>query len=784
MNETNSYVHVSMGPNHRIVISRDSNPLIVIHREDWLFQQVNRVGKRHFIAWDFFRDRGVERFRVADVVPMGDGKWALVDARSHPLGRLTIRQDAPDMITMILTASHANRVGFRWWASESEVLYGFGEYGNGPSRPPGRWTTWTEEGPVGLGPLSRWLRWTGRVPIPRGHHATYAPSPSWLSSSGYGAWVDEPERIDWSLRGARRSLRIWGSHITLHLVAGASLKQVIERRATELGTPPMPAPWQFGPWNDAVRGEQSVLALMRDLRENQVPSSAVWVEDWTGSWEDARRFWMRPLSHEVNRSLYPHIEELAHRLHQEGFKFLGYFCPEVAVDTLLYGEALHGGHLVTDGNGRPVDIDILGNHHGELDLTRAETRQWIHQRLFAPALRLGFDGWMADFGEHLPVESMLADGTSGWETHNRYPVLWQSLHREFWERERPNGDYSFFVRSAGLQTPSLASAMWGGDSDTDWDAADGLATVVPQALSAGILGNAFWGTDIAGYMTFGLTRPSTKELYWRWTQAASLMPLMRTHHGTARPRNWHWSRDRETMAVYARYARLHALLFATFYTLASEAHTAGIPLIRPVWLEFPTTNPRENRQFLLGDSVLAAPVTRPRQTRWIVSFPPGRWLDWWTGRIHSGPVESVVDADRDRLPLFIREGAVIPISEGLPNPESGRPLGFIETLASPEGLQAASGSVSLLLWGEPGSHVAVILPGGTLTGHGNLRPDAASEHEAMPRPACLDHAPLLPTGYFTTLAPHEETEWVGVRWLWTGASPLTITLRVLNRQEI
>jgi alpha-glucosidase (family GH31 glycosyl hydrolase) len=580
-------------------------------------------------------------------------------------------------------------------------------------------------------------------------------------------------------------MRIWSRQFVLNVAVGSNLREAIQGRTQVLGGPPMPPAWVLFPWIDSVRGQNNAQAVVAQLRDAAIPASALWIEDWMGSWENDRRFWMRPLRHQVDATLYPDLRDLADHLHAQGFKLLGYFCPEIAADTPLYREAWEQGHLVCDSHKIPVDVVILGNHHGEPDLTQPKTRHWIQARWFAPLEQVGFDGWMADFGEYLPVDSVLADGTNGYESHNRYPLLWQSLHREFWERVRPTGDYTFFVRSASLGSAHVAPVMWGGDSDTDWDAADGLATVVPQALSAGILGHALWGTDIAGYMTFGLTRPSTKELYFRWTQLAALLPIMRTHHGTARPRNWNWQRDQHTLQHFARYARLHALLFPYFYTLAYEAHQTGLPIVRPLFLEFDEERYYSvNDVFMLGQALLVAPVVKPGHRSRLVPFPPGTWTDWWTGLRFAGPATIRVPAALEYIPLFVRDGTLLALQEG-PLNRHGQPPGFVQTAAGEPAYTQLTSQVTILTCGTPSpadTHVA--LPNGLLhvTADRTANSSSAATNPVL-APRTADHAPLLDTsGQCFVVRPGRTIHVGGLIWHWNGPTPLKITLRQLSER--
>lgn len=721
-----------------VVVEVDDRGVVTICRGDqalWALEprgavtaaRVRSVDVKRRIAWEVFRERGVVRWRserVAEVRLDGDGaRFKYVDANGRPVATLELLRQEDHRIGWRVEAlpEGANRVGLTWRTPPGDRLYGLGIYGAGPEIRDARLATWAEEGPVGWGPLSPWLRWTGRVPFPR-PFATYAPIACWLSPLGHGGWIANSERLEWDVRGPRRTVVAWHSAMAGAIVVGADAAEVLKRQRAVLGRPPKVPAWVFGLWVDAVRGEAEVREVLGTLKSARVPATAVWVEDWMGSWEDARRFWMRPLSHRWDTTLYPGLPELSAHLHREGLRLLGYFCPEVAEGTDLYREAQDGGHLVTDAAGRPVVVEILGHRHGELDLTRPETRAWVDRRLLEPARALGFDGWMADFGEHLPVQARLRDGTDGWTTHNRYPLLWQQTHRTFWETRRPDGDWVFFVRSAALGSAAVAPVLWGGDSDTDWDPADGLASVVPQALAAGLVGHALFATDIGGYMTFGLTRPSTRELYLRWAELAALLPVMRTHHGTARPRNWHWRRDADTLRLFARMARLHILLYPYLAALAEEAAETGMPLVRPLFLHNadPTSYTLRD-QYLLGPSVLAAPALKPGMRSRRVYFPEGQWISWWDGEVRTGPGWHEMPAPLGRPPLFVRSGTVLPLAEGRPvtGPCDGQwaPPGFVDSLvpevpgASWQGLDAATRWVSLWFVGEPPKEGRVRLPG-------------------------------------------------------------------------
>ncbi len=716
------------------------------------------VSITHRIAWDFIKETAQTRARIIPPLEPDDDVMELSFATTDPDTRVRVEVTDPEPWHLCMRIStnnpRMNRIDVGFLTEPTEQWLGFGEHGH-PIRPPASFDSWVEEGPVGLGRWSRGLQFTGRVPFPKGPYPSYASLPLWLSSRGYSAWFDNRELLRWTIKSRQRRVTAWSTTLELHVVVGPTPLDILARQFQILGNPPPPPAWVFGPWNDSVRGLKPATALVEFLRSHRIPSSALWIEDWMGSWEDAKRFWMRPLSHTIDSSLYPDLPNFSKRLHRTGFRLLGYFCPEITEGSALYQDALEKDLLVKMSNGSPARIDVLGIHHGELDLTHPKASAWFAERCLAPALDFGFDGWMADFGEYLPPEAQLSDGSSGWSRHNEWPLLWQQLHRDFWDKARQDGDYTFFVRSASLGSHTVAPVMWGGDSDTDFERADGLPTVIPQVLSAQLAGFFYWSTDIAGYMTFGLTQPSTKDLFCRWTQVGALLPVMRTHHGTARPRNWNLQRDEETTTIYTRYARLHTALYPFWHHLA---HQSGQPLIRALALEFPNdlVTWSLDQEFLIGPSILVAAVVTRKSRQHRVYIPAGSWRYWWSTQIDVGPTWIQLDVPLDKIPIWIREGYALPLLEG--SSVTDRPEGIVDSLAAiTEGpgvdLTQALMAITLYGWGPLGHAQTLKLPGGgTLTV--DRGPAPSQTPQAWGTPQHHDHLPqCFPDGVKLVMEP-------------------------------
>ena len=183
--------------------------------------------------------------------------------------------------------------------------------------------------------------------------------------------------------------------------------------------------------------------------------------------------------------------------------------------------------------------------------------------------------------------------------------------------------------------------------------------------SLSISGVPFVGADIGGF-----NGTPSAELYTRWLQAAALTPFFRTHSAIdTEPREpWTWGGDYERInraAIELRYR-----LLPYIYTLFAQNETSGIPPLRPLWFEYPGDVKAAliDDQYLVGKDLLVAPVLREGQKTRPVYFPKGDvWIDWWDGTRHEGGTSAQIAAPLERLPLFLRAGASIPIQPVVQN---------------------------------------------------------------------------------------------------------------------
>jgi alpha-glucosidase (family GH31 glycosyl hydrolase) len=283
------------------------------------------------------------------------------------------------------------------------------------------------------------------------------------------------------------------------------------------------------------------------------------------------------------------------------------------------------------------------------------------------SLDLGFDGWMADYGEWLPVDAKLASGEPSEAVHNRYPRLWQQLNDEVLGARADGVDRLSFVRSGFTGSQAIGhQVVWGGDQTTDFDPGDGLPSVLPIMIGLGVAGLPYVGSDIGGYISTDAHPPSTKELFFRWSVLGALSPIMRTHHGSNPMMNWRFDSDAETLAHWKRWATVHVKLYPYLAAIAAEAAADGAPMVRQLALGFPddATAWTVADEYLLGPSLLVAPVVVQGAVDRSVYFPAGHWLSLFAsqrGAAVDGPATNDVAAPLGELPLYAPTGTVLPL---------------------------------------------------------------------------------------------------------------------------
>ncbi len=340
-----------------------------------------------------------------------------------------------------------------------------------------------------------------------------------------------------------------------------------------------------------------------------------------------------------------------------------------------FQEAAAKGYFVHNADGS-VFISYAGA--GLIDFTNPAAWSWYKSLIQNNVLRYGtaMAGWMADFGENLPPQAKLYDGTDAASRHNEFPLLWQRLNAEAIAELNRTNDVVYFCRSASLGSQRFTPLFWLGDQLTTWDHFDGLQSAIMGMLHAGLSGYTMTHSDTGGYTgldqslgAFGhLKYNRTKELFLRWCEFSAFTAAYRTHAGNIPDNNVQFWTDADTMNQFARFAKVYASLDQYRQVLMPDVTERGWPLARPMFLHFPDdpVTWTLGLQYLLGPDLLVAPVTTEGDVSVRVYFPNvalARWVAVFD------PAHTVYASGWKTVPapigqpaVFIREGTQTTVS--------------------------------------------------------------------------------------------------------------------------
>ena len=561
---------------------------------------------------------------------MGEWKEEEVDpstgVEQHPTGRHGgIGQDLSEAF-------------WSWALTPDEHLYGLGERFTRLDQRGEHITLWTSDA---WGTTSE---------------ASYKYVPFLQSSRGYGLFWHTPTPVTMQLStpSARAAhVRVGEPSLDLFVIFGRNAKEILAEYTRLTGRATMPPRWAFGVWLSRCRYQtrSEVEAVAERTRAEDVPCDVLHIDP---AWLEHPNL---SCDFVANQEAFPDLAGMVRKLGEHGFKTSLWELPYISAGARRYREAAEAGYFLRDEQGEPICADFGapppdGRIHAVLDFTNPAARAWWQDQ-HRPWLRAGVAVFKTDFGEGVPKDAHAFNGMTGRELHNLFPLLYNAAVHEVITQE--TGRPGMVWGRSGWAGTQRYPAQWGGDSKTDvWSMASSLRGGLSLALSA----PGLWAHDIGGF--YG--PPPSPELYIRWAQFGLLSPLARAHGTTPREP---WEFGSEALAIFRRYAKLRTRLNPYLYTMAWKTHERGLPMLRPLVLEFPA-DPIAGQiddAYLLGADLLVAPIfseSREPVARRLY-LPAGEWVDFWTDERITGGRYITRIAALDTIPVYARAGAILPL---------------------------------------------------------------------------------------------------------------------------
>lgn len=571
-----------------------------------------------------------------------------------------------------------NRIYLSHHTSPEETFHGFGVQYSFLDMKGREVTIVTSENGIGRAPLNTGvLEWVLDILNVQGDFdSTYAPSPYYLTNLKRSVMLENYQVSVFDLRDDDCvTMKLFSDSMIGRIIHGDTPLDIIESYTEYTGRmQPLPDWFHKGAIIGMQGGADRVLEVYNELLQRNTPMAAFWLQDWVGKRPTllGMQLWWNWILDDVND--YPGWNNMVTTLGDvRVLTYINPFFVNVSMasqdeypfrDQNLFQIAHDAGYLVRNAQGEPYLIPNTDFSAAMLDLTNPDAFTWMKEIIKTNMIGASqSSGWMADFGEALPFDAILASGESPETFHNRYPEEFARLNREAIEEAGRAGDIVFFSRSGFNKSPGISTLFWEGDQMVTWDEHDGLKSAVIGLLSGGLSGYSLNHNDIGGYFSVvfpgvaNVTR--SRELLFRWMEMNAFTAVFRTHEGLQPEVNVQLYTDNETFDQFARIAKVYAALAFYRTTLMQEAAGKGYPIVRHPFLHYPTDQNTYDLtfQWMLGSEFMVAPVTEEGQDSVNVYLPQGVWVHIWTLEEFQGGTWHVVNAPMGFPAVFFQKGS-------------------------------------------------------------------------------------------------------------------------------
>jgi alpha-glucosidase len=454
-----------------------------------------------------------------------------------------------------------------------------------------------------------------------------------------------------------------GGELNYYFIAGPEPKKIIEEYSAMTGRSPLPPLWSLGYQQSrySYYPESRAREIVKTLRDKKIPADVIYfdIDYQQGN---------APFT--INREYFPTFEKMISDFRAQGMRTILITDLHIKKDPnhgyAPYDSGMKNDVFVKNPDGSVFVGTVWPGESVFPDFTLSRVREWWGG-LYKDFVGMGAAGFWNDMDE--PALFQRADKTMPLDTRHRLDdgttLDHRAIHnvfgmqnvratyeglRKLKPEERP-----FVLTRAAYSGAQRYAATWTGDNSSTWNH---LKMSTPMLLSMGISGYPLVGDDIGG---FAGSPPA--DLLTRWFEVGALNPIYRDHTAKGTADQEPWVHGPEHEAIRRKFIELRYELMPYLYTGIEEASRTGLPLMRPVFLEYPQAAEfyGDNRDFLFGRDFFVAPVTTEMVDAEEISFPPGEWYDFWTNAKLSSKEKITLHPRLDEMPLYVRAGGIVPM---------------------------------------------------------------------------------------------------------------------------
>ncbi len=531
-----------------------------------------------------------------------------------------------------------NRFTLRFKTFEDEHIYGCGEQYAALDLKGKDVPIWVSEHQQVLKIAKKQLREKFKGPnpdfkTPYKEHQTYCSTPSFISSKGYAFYCHEDTYGFLSFKKDELFIKFREIPQSISLLCENSVLEVAESLSKLVGTQPKVPSWV----NDGVilaiqGGSEVLLKKYEEAKKRGLKVAGIWCQDWCGNVVTSfgyQVYW----NWKADEKLYPNLKEIIKKLNSEGVRFLGYMNTFIKENAPQYEEAKEKGFLIRHKDGSIYHIKSTTFNAAIVDLTNPKAYEWYKEIIKKNMIEYGLSGWMADFGEYLPTDSVCYGGASE-KLHNRWPSMWAKCNYDAVKELGKEDEIFYFSRAAYGHTFQFTNSMWNGDQHVDYSDEYGLGSVIPASISLACSGCGVIHSDIGGYTTITALYPMKRdaELFNRWSEMNVFTPVYRTHEGNQPKNNVQYDNEK-TYDEFVKNTKYFVGLKKYREHLYEEYYKNNTPMIRPLFFHYDEEECYTNyKEYMFGEDVIVSPVLRPNETKHKYYLPKGEWIQFFTNK--------------------------------------------------------------------------------------------------------------------------------------------------------